>query len=554
MAIEKEEFFEIIKNVSESKDLSEGNLLEMVRKELFRKDEGGHNKFHLDFDKNHQFSIKISNKIEDWTLLHLAAECDNRSIVELLLNKKVSVNTRVSDGSEDGLTALHIAASYGNKEVIELLLSDNRINPLLKSRNKTPREMVGNWPNRNAIKKMLEEGEKSYLTNPKQKARNIKIKLQNGGTYHLLQDSHRTLASLAVDGNNASTTLGNGKRKPEIKVQVWGENKKGNNSSVQSEQTSSNSITDESSDNIANEQHQRVSVKNMVKIFEPSQKIDTTCSSEQASAIESDGDDSGLELGPETAPSTSLHFEMNIDGTNNVERDVDNQTLESTLQSQIQLKDSRIQELEKSDKELKEVEKKLEKAQKDLETLKDRLDKNETRLKAFNKLDKENKLLKQEIEDLKSENATLKGALEENKDQHSKYVAENETKQETLNKLNEENESLEQKIENLKSENATLKDKLKENKDQHSRTNEVLLEKVEKKLPLSKIAYVSLVTTSMVGSILSIVSGLFVLSMIATSVTSALVAGGITYTMSKPTTELKEVNIQSPGNNKACEI
>ncbi|NSM56757.1 hypothetical protein HET73_04995 [Wolbachia endosymbiont of Atemnus politus] len=54
----------------------------------------------------------------------------------------------------------------------------------------------------------------------------------------------------------------------------------------------------------------------------------------------------------------------------------------------------------------------------------------------------------------------------------------------------------------------------------------------------------SLVTTSMIGSILSLVSGLFVLSMIATSVTSALVAGGITYTMSKPTTELKEVAIE----------
>ncbi|MEY2392989.1 hypothetical protein [Wolbachia endosymbiont of Tettigetta isshikii] len=48
----------------------------------------------------------------------------------------------------------------------------------------------------------------------------------------------------------------------------------------------------------------------------------------------------------------------------------------------------------------------------------------------------------------------------------------------------------------------------------------------------------------MVGSILSIVSGLFALSMITTSVTSALVAGGITYMVSKPTTELKGVAIE----------
>ena len=56
------------------------------------------------------------------------------------------------------------------------------------------------------------------------------------------------------------------------------------------------------------------------------------------------------------------------------------------------------------------------------------------------------------------------------------------------------------------------------------------------------------------GCQLSIVSGLLILSMIATSVTSVLVAGGTTYTMSKATTELKEVSIQSPDNNKACEI
>lgn len=123
-----------------------------------------------------------------------------------------------------------------------------------------------------------------------------------------------------------------------------------------------------------------------------------------------------------------------------------------------------------------------------------------------------------------------------------------------FNKLDEKNQSLRQRIQDLENKNTTLNSELEKNKNQHSQTSEVSLKKVEKKPPLSKIAYVNLVTTSMVGSILSIVSGLFVLSMIATSVTSALVAGGITYTMSKPTTELKEVNIQSPDNNKACEI
>ncbi|WP_041573496.1 MULTISPECIES: hypothetical protein [unclassified Wolbachia] len=56
-----------------------------------------------------------------------------------------------------------------------------------------------------------------------------------------------------------------------------------------------------------------------------------------------------------------------------------------------------------------------------------------------------------------------------------------------------------------------------------------------------------------VGAALSIASGLSVLLIVAASVVSALIAGGITYTISKPIapdTELKEVNIQ--GSAQRC--
>ncbi|MGL9726278.1 MAG: ankyrin repeat domain-containing protein [Wolbachia sp.] len=49
-------------------------------------------------------------------------------------DRKVSINVRVKDGSNDGPTALHIAALYGYKDIVELLLSDNRIDPSLKSK------------------------------------------------------------------------------------------------------------------------------------------------------------------------------------------------------------------------------------------------------------------------------------------------------------------------------------------------------------------------------------------------------------------------------------
>ncbi|MDR1139933.1 MAG: ankyrin repeat domain-containing protein [Rickettsiales bacterium] len=92
------------------------------------------------------------------------------------------------------------------------------------------------------------------------------------------------------------------------------------------------------------------------------------------------------------------------------------------------------------------------------------------------------------------------------------------------------------------------RDVLKETKSQHSQTSEVSserevsLEKVEKRQPcFLKIASVNLAAMLVV---LSIVSSLSVLPMIVTSAIFALIAGGITYMVSKPTTELKGVAIQ----------
>ncbi|MDR2548132.1 MAG: ankyrin repeat domain-containing protein [Rickettsiales bacterium] len=353
MEMKYEDFIEVLREVSESQGLNSGNILKRAQDKLKeRSDENGIDSVYTivystfksnSFYKNYEFKLQMSDgTTASGTLLHFAIQCNNELLVKLLLENEPSIVMK----NYSGLPPLHIAASYGYENMVQLLLGDKRVNPLLKdAQGRTPREMVetiDNIQNREIIIKRLEKAEESYRTKLQNKAKNP------------LQDSHRAPASLTVNGDNVTTVLGNGKGKlAAVRVQVWDESKKENNGNVRSKQTSSNSITDESSGSTVNEQYQRVSVKNMVEKFEPSQKINITCSSKQAPAIESDGDDSGLELGPETAPSTSLHFEMNIDGTNNVERDVDNQTLESTLRSQIQLKDSRIRELEDSDEKLK---------------------------------------------------------------------------------------------------------------------------------------------------------------------------------------------------------
>ncbi|MCA7010678.1 ankyrin repeat domain-containing protein [Wolbachia endosymbiont of Tribolium confusum] len=443
MAIEKEKFFEIINEVSESSDLDEDNLLERIKNELKGKDAGEYNKFSKNFSKEHQFSIKISEEAaEDWTLLHLATACNNMLIVELLLKKKASVSARVKDGSKnDGLTALHIATSCGHESMVKQLLSDDRVNPSLKSKNKTPREVVGNTENKEAIVQMLEEAEENHS---RKKIKGFHIQVGEGSCDHSSQNDNITRVSSFVNG---ITELGNDREKSiAVEIQMWNERRKENNDNIQSEQISSHSITGESVSS----------------------------------------DDSGLES--EATFDTSFCSEINNDGAAN---EVNDQILES-LQPQIQLQGRQIRKLEKPGKELKHVEKALEKLKSDL--------------------------------------------------------AGHETRSEILDKLSEENQSLKQKIKDMENENTTLNSELSKTK-----ANKVLLEKTEKgKLSFLKIASVNFAIMLTVGVAFSIAFQLPILLMIATSVMSSLIVGGVTYALSPQPTELKEVSIQCSMQHDAC--
>lgn len=196
--------------------------------------------------------------------------------------------------------------------------------------------------------------------------------------------------------------------------------------------------------------------------------------------------------------------------------------------------------------------------------LKDKLDKTESQ---HSNCLEENLSLKQQIQDLKSKNTTLNSELEKTKTKTNEVPLEKAQKEltelrsyftghgarlDTLEKLNEENQSLKQKIKSLENENTPLKGELDKTK---TKTNEVSLEKVGKRQFSPKVAYASLAAMLTVGAALSIASGLSALLIVTASVVSALIAGGITYTISKPIapdTELKEVDIQGLAQHGVC--
>ncbi|MGL5028716.1 MAG: ankyrin repeat domain-containing protein [Wolbachia pipientis] len=240
MAIKKEKFFEIIRNVSESEGLNKDNLLERIGSELKGVNSGVYSTYNnLKIDK--MFSILDSDKTVNCMLLHLAVECNSVPIVKLLLEKKVKVDEQTSGDVNSKFTALHIAALHGHQEIVQLLLNNNA-NPSLKdSQGRTPRDIVGDVEGKKAIIKMLEEGEQRYA-----EARAARRQNRQGT---LPQPNNKTPGNLAVNGNNTTAA-----------VQAWNarDQKKNNGTTLNSreiyvqdedEQTSSNSIINENNIN-----------------------------------------------------------------------------------------------------------------------------------------------------------------------------------------------------------------------------------------------------------------------------------------------------------------
>jgi hypothetical protein len=70
--------------------------------------------------------ITMRTSRHDWTLLHMAASGGNPKMVELLIDKGVSVNAV----NRDGKTALHYAAAKGHAGIVQTLL-DNLADPAM---------------------------------------------------------------------------------------------------------------------------------------------------------------------------------------------------------------------------------------------------------------------------------------------------------------------------------------------------------------------------------------------------------------------------------------
>jgi ankyrin repeat protein len=106
------------------------------------------------------------------TPLYCAARNGRTKIVNTLVENEVNVNAE----DENRFTPLHLAAYHGHTEVVKILIA-NGADPLLKIKDKTPRDLA----ERDFIKKLLKEAEEKQL---KQQALNKSISA--GGATALL--------------------------------------------------------------------------------------------------------------------------------------------------------------------------------------------------------------------------------------------------------------------------------------------------------------------------------------------------------------------------------
>ncbi|MDG7055924.1 MAG: ankyrin repeat domain-containing protein [Wolbachia endosymbiont of Meromenopon meropis] len=682
MIIEKEKFFEIIKNVSKSEDFDENNLLQKIKNELLKKDDGRYSAY-KDLKVDKMFSVLVdSEKILNYTLLHLVVECENTKVVECLLkNSGINVNETIYelDGAKSKLTALHIAASRGYQEIIQLLLDANA-NPLLEnSEGLIPREMVCNVKNKDIIIKILKEGEIRYTANQSKK---ITMKGQSYKDDNLF--SQHNNASLENYKNNKQILFSNSiidkintnKADDEIltlerKQALEEESKKQQLNKLQSfssdwnyvkqsdlynnysEQPSPNNFEQSRLDltinhNNHDDNHEiyantkkKVNEELIECLKEHEENVDKLDSSGLTplhfAVAESNEElteiliENGANVNAQDKDGlTPLHYcvaarnkelvKFLIDHKANIDvQDKNNRTplyfaakhsyieiVECLVDSgaNVNTKDKDgynplyfINQYTKILKSLKleqsgityvrELKEKLRKSQKRIATVVDFSSKRERELNdQLNKLGQERKSLENEVEKLnrevnwlkeqqtdtqrrlndslkklsykdnsirklKSSNEELKQIGQTLKEEQNDIkrlknsLAENETKLETLGKLHRKNQLLKQEIKNLRNKNVILSIELEESKNQHSKTNQISLIDEEKKPLFSRGFCISLVTISVISSIMSIASELFALSIITTAITSALVAASITYVILKPTTELKEVDIEN---------
>ncbi|WP_425383877.1 ankyrin repeat domain-containing protein [Wolbachia endosymbiont (group B) of Anania hortulata] len=588
MVIEKEKFFEIINEVGKSEGLNKDNLLKRIESKLRDVNSELYRNYN-DLKVDKMFGILDSGKIVNYTLLHFAVECNSVLIVKLLLEKGVKVINepiRELDGVKSKLTALHIAASRGHQEVIQLLL-DAGTNPLLKnSEDKTPRAMVCNMQNGDIIIKMLETGEQLYAD----------ARGKASGRYSLLQPNNEASEDYRNDEQTSSDSIiensinkvGDTLEREEVLKLQEEEQQDESETLVQS-------ILEDGGEINTRDQNGRISLHHAAVSNDLEVVKYLVENGANVNAQDKDGR-SVLHYAPihmnieivkylikkganveeiDKDGRTPLHFAIACsdlgvakflikEGANVNAQDKDGQSILHYAATQDNIEIVKYLIKKGADVEVQDGQKRypsdianMNNCTKIAEFLQEAI-KNKRNLKKKKKTRSTEGGTTRSNDQLNLSNGSndkvkmlgVQSLKEERKEltRLKNCIVEHENRLEVLDKLSEENQSLKQQIQDLKSKNTTLNSELSKTK-----ANKVLLEKTEKRqLSFLKVASVNLVTMLTVGVIFSVAFQLPILSMIAISVMSSLIVGGVTYALSPQPTELKEVSIQCSMQHDAC--
>src|SRR3990167_6892494 len=151
------------------------------------------------FQKLHEITVEKAKRVtsRNISLLHLAAKCGNKNIVQMLIDNKANIN----QAENNGVTPLFIAAHNGHKDIAKMLIDNGADINQAKNNGVTPLWIAAQNRHKDIVKMLIKNGA------------NINQAKNNGATplYIATQNGHKDIMKMLIkNGANINQAKNNG--------------------------------------------------------------------------------------------------------------------------------------------------------------------------------------------------------------------------------------------------------------------------------------------------------------------------------------------------------
>ena len=164
------------------------------------------------FQKLHEITVEKAKRVtsRNISLLHLAAKCGNKNIVQMLIDNKANIN----QAENNGVTPLYIAAHNGHKDIAKMLIDNGADINQAKNNGVTPLWIAAQNGHKDIVNMLIKKGA------------NINQKYNEDITplYIATQNGHKDIMKMLIkNGANINQAKNNGATPLLIAAQIGNE-------------------------------------------------------------------------------------------------------------------------------------------------------------------------------------------------------------------------------------------------------------------------------------------------------------------------------------------